>query len=386
MVRDCGFKEDVQLALLRAHASAFPANDMILPAAAFADFPSEPRFMESDLTIEKVADVLSNAAPKGLLMVRDELAGWLLGMNRFNAGARAFWLEAYGGRAYSFDRIKSAGRIYVPRLAVAWHGGVQPSRLTKLLTDADDGLLARFLWFWPEPVPFRRPKTAPNLAFAVSAFERLSLLEMGLREASHSGGGRECASIADGAHAPITVSLTEEAAIRLESFACQIQHRQFQSTGLINSALGKIRGVALRLSLILAYLHWAADDGIAPAPTKIGIEALSAAITLVSDYLIPMAQRVYSDITLSPADRATETLARWIIRTKAAEVYVRQIQRHERLSGLVTARAIHSACAALVTAGWLIPPSRGSNHGRAKQAYRTRFEIWRMLSRERQHP
>ena len=54
--------------------------------------------MESDLTIEKVADILARAAPKGLLMVRDELAGWLLGMNRFNAGARAFWLEAYGGR------------------------------------------------------------------------------------------------------------------------------------------------------------------------------------------------------------------------------------------------------------------------------------------------
>ena len=103
-------------------------------------------------------------------MMRDELAGWLLGMNRFNAGARAFWLEAYGGRPYSLDRIKSAGRIYVPRLAVAWHGGVQPSRLTKLLTDGDDGLLARFLWFWPESVPFRRRKTAPNLEFATSAF------------------------------------------------------------------------------------------------------------------------------------------------------------------------------------------------------------------------
>jgi hypothetical protein len=33
------------------------------------------------VTVEKVATLLAGAAPKGLLIVRDELAGWLLGMN-----------------------------------------------------------------------------------------------------------------------------------------------------------------------------------------------------------------------------------------------------------------------------------------------------------------
>jgi len=42
---------------------------------------------------KEAADLLARTAPKGLLMVRDELAGWLFGMGAYNAGARAFWLE-----------------------------------------------------------------------------------------------------------------------------------------------------------------------------------------------------------------------------------------------------------------------------------------------------
>jgi hypothetical protein len=384
MARDHGFKREVQLAVLDAHASCTPINDVIPALSPIRPWHDliDPRFMESDLTIEKVADILAGGAPKGLLMVRDELAGWLLGMNRFNAGARAFWLEAYGGRPYSLDRVKSAGRISVPRLAVAWHGGVQPSRLTKLMADADDGLLARFNWFWPEAVPFQRPKAAPNIEFAISAFERLSMLELSPDEAPPS---QNCAGSPDPSRAkgcvrpgslpascspalgaiPIIVPLTEEAAGQLEAFARQIQDHQSQSTGLINSALGKARGLVLRLSLVLEYLRWAAEEGMAPAPTEVTSHALQAAITLITDYLVPMAQRVYGDIALPPYDRAAQTLARWILQTKASEVHVRHLQRQEHLPGLATAPDIHAACQALVQAGWLTPPPRGTNKGRA---------------------
>ena len=69
MARDFDFKVEVQLALLKAHSSAKPANDAIRPSSLL-DYSSsceliEPRFMESDLTIERVAAVLSTAAPRG---------------------------------------------------------------------------------------------------------------------------------------------------------------------------------------------------------------------------------------------------------------------------------------------------------------------------------
>jgi hypothetical protein len=46
--------------------------------------PLAPRLVMDDVTIEKIALVLARAAPKGVLMHRDEIAGWLSGMNTYN--------------------------------------------------------------------------------------------------------------------------------------------------------------------------------------------------------------------------------------------------------------------------------------------------------------
>jgi hypothetical protein len=78
--------------------------------------PQMPRLRQHDVTIEKVAELLARAAPKGLLIVRDELAGWIASMYSFNSGARAFWIEAYGGRPYRVERK----RIRIQLLCRAW--------------------------------------------------------------------------------------------------------------------------------------------------------------------------------------------------------------------------------------------------------------------------
>ena len=121
--------------------------------------------------------------------------------------------------------------------------------------------LARFVWFWPEPVPFRRPKATPNIAFVVSAFERLSILEMAPGDVPPAKGSRQPFSHRSG-NAPTQgiVPLTEAAATQLEAFAQEIQVRQTETRGLMVSCLGKVRGLALRLSLVLEYLHWAAEE------------------------------------------------------------------------------------------------------------------------------
>jgi len=100
-----------------------------------------PRLRQHDVTIEKVAELLSNAAPKGLLLVRDELAGWIGGMNAYRGSGRAFWIEAYGGRPYRVERRTHPDPFIVPRLAVAVYGGTQPEMLTRLMRHEDDGLL-----------------------------------------------------------------------------------------------------------------------------------------------------------------------------------------------------------------------------------------------------
>jgi hypothetical protein len=138
-----------------------PLPPMPLPTAPTAA-PEKPRLLQHDVTIEQVGNILATAAPKGVAMVRDEIAGWLMGMNAYNPAGRAFWLEAYGGRPYRVER-RSHGKepIEIERLAVSVYGGTQPDRLSELARGPDDGLFSRVLWMWPDPSRFDSERKRP---------------------------------------------------------------------------------------------------------------------------------------------------------------------------------------------------------------------------------
>ena len=79
--------------------------------------PEKPRLRQHDVTIEQVG-LLATSAPKGLAIVRDEIAGWLTGMEAYNPAGRAFWLEAYGGcpigsNGASTARSRSRSRVWL---------------------------------------------------------------------------------------------------------------------------------------------------------------------------------------------------------------------------------------------------------------------------------
>lgn len=292
--------------------------------------PQAPRLRQNDVTVEKVGVLLSSAL-KGLLIVRDELAGWLGSMNQYHDAGRAFWIEAYGGRPYRVERQKYAMPIEVPRLVVAAYGGTQPEKLAALLNEADDGLFSRVAWAWPEPIPFRLGRRAPQAEWAISAFDRLRQLDLGPP------------AIPGESPRPIHVPLLEAACRSLEDFGCTMQQDQTLTSGLLRSAFGKARGLALRLSLVLEMLWWAASEGISAPPTVISEEAFLGAAMLVAEYFMPMAARVYGDAAASETDRKATTVAKWIVKENAKEVYVRHLQREVRLPGLKTADDMHEA-------------------------------------------
>lgn len=132
--------------------------------------PHIPRLVVNDGTIERLGWILAKQ-PRGTLQMRDELAGWLEGMQRYSGGGsdRPFWLEAFGGRGYTVERM---GRepLTIDRLSIGVLGGIQPDRLKSLLFKSDDdGLLARFLPIWPEPAPLRRPQAWADEALIEAA-------------------------------------------------------------------------------------------------------------------------------------------------------------------------------------------------------------------------
>ncbi len=316
--------------------------------------PQAPRLRQNDVTIEKVAILLATAALKGLLITRDELAGWIAGMNSYNDSGRAFWIEAYGGRPYRVERVKHSEPIVIPRLAVAVCGGTQPDKLALLMREADDGLLARVLWAWPEPIPFRLGSAAPGAEWAIGGLDRLRELDLQTGDAP----------------APITVPLVDAARAMIETFAREMQDRQSNAGGLFRSALGKARGQALRLALVLEFLWWCGQDGSFAPPRQIAARAFAAAAHLVADYFLPMAERVYGDAAATERDRGAATLARWIIAERPKELHVRHLQRNVRLPGLGKAEQIRGAADALVEADWLQPPASGLDFGqRGRVAY-----------------
>lgn len=155
------------------------------PMPEGAEEPAKPdaqRLRTSDTTIEGLARLLIST-PKGLLVERDELAGWFGSFDRYaggNGGDRAFWLEANGGRPYTIDRARNGGEsLTIPRLGVSILGGIQPEKLARtLLSGADDGLPARFLPLWPEPVPQRRPTVYQDDSEALLALRRLDAMQL----------------------------------------------------------------------------------------------------------------------------------------------------------------------------------------------------------------
>jgi hypothetical protein len=332
--------EDEQRAALRA-GTPFD-KPMSKPTVSDVE-PRQPCLRHYDITIEEVAAVLATEAPKGVMIVRDELAGWLDAMNAYNPAGRAFWIEAYGGRPYRVARRKHSGQpIDIPHLAVAVCGGTQPEKIAKLVADADDGLLARVQWGWPDPVDFDLGVETPNAEWAITAFDRL-------RELDLAPGNPPT---------PIHMSLTTEAIKLLREFGKEMQQRRENSGGLLRSAFGKARGTALRLSLVLEWLWWCGRDDSPLPPGEISVRAFAAAATLVADYFMPMAERVFGDAGATEVERAASTLARWIIKEKPSEVHVRLMQRDVRLPGLRTAGQIKAAADFLVEGDWLRPPAK----------------------------
>ena len=337
-----------------------PLPPMPKPLAAEAA-PEKPRLRQHDTTVEQVAALLSSSAPKGLMMVRDEVAGWLLGMEAYNPAGRAFWLEAYGGRPYRVERRShSREPIEIPRLVVSVYGGCQPERLSDLAKGSDDGLFARVLWFWPDPIPFRQSERSPNVFWAVEALDKLRELDL------KPGNPPQ----------PVFMPLTDAARRQIEVFGQMMGETQKEAGGLMRPAFGKARGQALRLSCILEWLWWTAKPGMAPPPDVISEEAFLAAAMLVSEYLLPMAERVFGDAGATEVERNAATLARWIKKERPDEVHVRRMQREVRLPGLRTAEQIKAAAKVLADDfDWLRAPTIGFGKD-SKVAYAVNPRIW----------
>jgi hypothetical protein len=151
--------------------------------------PPCPRIVINDATVEKLGELL-NANPRGMLLIRDELPGFLARMESEEYQSdRAFYLEAFNGDGrFTYDRI-GRGTIHIENCTVSIVGGVQPSRIAPIVRGAisgasNDGLIQRLqMTVWPDDVGSwrwvdRTPNTPARLAYE-AVFRDLYDLPMG---------------------------------------------------------------------------------------------------------------------------------------------------------------------------------------------------------------
>ncbi len=313
-----------------------------MPDGALAPAPIQKRRLYStDPTVAK-AERMSAGNPFGLLLHRDELAGWLAGMDQFNGSAgsdRAFWLQAWGGQDWSPDRCKDGdAEIAVPHLLWSVLGGIQPDRAASLLLAGDDdGLTARFLYIWPEPRPPRRPTVAPDTDAAEAALARLRSLPWSEAPACR------------------VLPFTEAAAVVVQQWREHVAVMEAGASGLFLSWLGKLPGFAVRLAVILQHLAWCVSDG--DPPDVISEKSIVRAVTLLDGYAVPMARRTFGQAALPQQERDARTLAQWLIGRSPlpATINAREMRRMADGPGIGDAGRMAAGLRELAEADWLRP-------------------------------
>jgi hypothetical protein len=311
--------------------------------------PTLERGWCDDTTIEALA-VLLQQNWRGLLVIRDELSGWIGGFDRYSQGKgadAAKWLEVFGGRSIMVDRKTGASKIiYVPRAAVSVAGGIQPGVLRRALgvEHKENGLAARLLLTCPPRLPKRwtEDDISPDLERQIACiFEKLYSLQ----------------PIADeeGEPQPLCLPLTRDAKSEWIRFYNEHALEQADLTGDLAAVWSKIEGYAPRLALIVHLVRWAADDPTLAATDAVDLVSMEAGISLAK-WFGTEARRVYAILGESDEERDQRRLVE-LIQRKGGSATVRDLMRSARM--FLDADVAEQALNELVKAGhghWQAPP------------------------------
>jgi hypothetical protein len=331
--------------------------------------PKLRRLILNDATYEKLHEVM-HENPSGVLVVRDELTGWLAQLERQGReGEREFSLQAWNGdTGHAIDRI-GRGTLYVPHCCMSLMGGIQPDRLRSYLADVmaggptNDGLMQRFqVLVWPD--------ISRNLVYVdrlpdFDAEQRVARVFQTLVDMD--GETAECLRFTADAQ-ELFIAWLVDLETRLASGELH---------GALASHLSKYRSLMPSLALLF---EWADAAANGQRPTCVSLAHARQAAEWC-DYLESHARRVYSCI-VTPQFRAAQVLSEKIKQKKVGtdgifsvrEVYLKG------WSGLDTKETAAAAADVLEDAGWVRSLESKSpdplRRGRPANRYQINPKVW----------
>ncbi len=285
------------------------------PPPTRPDEPQAVRYIASDATVEALA-VLLQDSPRGILLSRDELSGWLSSFDAYKAAHGAdvpHWLSMHRAGNLVVDRKTGRRIIHVPRAAVSVTGTVQAGILAKALGGRyegdegsgehfENGLAARLLMAHPPT----RPKRWTDADLPDAVLQRLERLVEDLL-------ALPMPTDDDGEPVPVDVHLRSDARRKFIAFydAHAKEQTEIESDNLA-AAWSKLEGYAARIALLCHLIRRTTGD---TASDSIELQDMDAGITL-SRWFGDEAARIYAEIgggiDTARATREQNRLIEWM--------------------------------------------------------------------------
>ncbi len=343
-------KKSPAMASIKRHVTALEAE----LANVAEDDGFKPQIRIADVTARAAQEVVADNQ-KGALLNLDELSGWWAQIGR--SGGEQFWLEAFGGAAYTVNR-KGQKPLQIAHNSISVLGTAQPDPIRDLLeAKTDRGFTSRFLYIYPDQTSgFTRPKRVDQTA-AVVALRRLRDLRL-------DDGG------------PVACDLTPEAEDEAHAWLEAHQAETARADGMWQQWNGKQDGMLLRYALVFEHLWWAMSSGAEvdlDGPLFVGADALKASADFVTTYAKPMAARSFNMAARPAEERWAAFLARRLQQAGAEVFNAREVRRNALgpIGQLAHAANMEAACGVLEAAHLIrkVGKRAGPTKGRSPETY-----------------
>jgi hypothetical protein len=300
------------------------------------------RLTVNDSTAEALVPILQDN-PRGVVMVRDELTGWVLAMNQYREGGKGadqqFWLSTWSGANATVDRKSThdLGPLRVRHPFVGVIGGLTPDKLTTPRGDRprqraeQDGFIDRVLMSYATPPRATVENWAEVGEEAIEGL-RQSLGKLRALKMVPEQRGAEIVG-----WRPFLVKLSEPGRSVWQEFtaghAAEVNDPDFPPH--LVGPWSKLRGYAARLALVAHYLRWAEGE-VDDDRADVDAESMARGVKLVN-YFKGHARKVYAALEADQQTADARRVLRWLERHPEPEVFtlsfVQQGFRNHRTLG-----------------------------------------------------
>jgi hypothetical protein len=293
-------------------------------AGRAGDPPELDSVFVSDVTTEKLASILQNN-PRGVALIRDELSGWVSGMDQYRAKGRGsdrqFFLSAWSGTSFRYDRVNKDESLIIPHPFVSVLGGIPPDLLNRLRGHRQiwDGFVDRILFAYPRPFPAREETWASVSDDAGQQWAKVlaNLWSLHMEPTAEQD------------VRPQFIRFTSDGRdewVQFTRIIAQEQNREDLADAM-KGHLPKFRSYGARLALIIHCLRMACGE---PQGSGVDGDSMSRAAALV-EYFLSHAKKIHAAIDADPRVTLARRVESWIRRERRKRFTRREA--HNALQG-----------------------------------------------------